>query len=122
MNMIDTMNKFLLQYPIEHPMHHTVARIVEIITLGDVAHKLEYCTQSDGTYILDLFGVSINIRSVIRYDNQLQTCQITYQYPGQSVHTCRLNEKQKVLLSRAMKQKQGLTKFNPDWAFESVVE
>ena len=97
-------------------------RIVEIITLWDIAHKVEYCTQFDGEYILELFGMPLDIYSTIKYNNQLQKCQITYQYPDRSVHTCRLNEQQKTLLSRAMKQKQGLNKFVPDWAFESVVE
>jgi hypothetical protein len=87
-----------------------------------VAHKLEYCTQFEGNYTLELFGMPLHIYSTIKYDNQLQKCQITYQYPDQSIHTCRLDEQQKILLSRAMKQKQGLNKFFPDWALESVVE
>jgi hypothetical protein len=72
--------------------------------------------------VLELFGMSLDIYSTIRYDNQLKKCQITYQYPDKSVHTCHLNEQQKVLLSQTMKQKQGLNEFDPNLVFESVVE
>jgi hypothetical protein len=116
------MNKFLSKYPVDHPMYRTVNRIVEIIKLGEIAHKLEYCTQLDDTYVIDLFGMPLRINSTIKYNNQLKLCQITYQYPDQSVHTCNLNEEQKILLARAMKQKQGLTTFILEWSFESVVE
>jgi hypothetical protein len=72
--------------------------------------------------VLELFGMPLTIHSTIKYDHQLQGCQMTYQYPDKSTHTCLLDDEQKILLSQAMKQKQGLQEFDPELTFESIME
>lgn len=121
-NMILTMNKFLKKFEKTHPLYSTVTRMVDIITLGDVAYKLGYCTQFEWWYVIDLFGAPMNIISTIKYDATNKKCVITYQYPDKSVHTCRLGDSQKELISKMMWDKQWLVESTSSNTFESVVE
>jgi hypothetical protein len=122
MNMLSTMQKFLTKYASDHPLYSTISRMMDIIKLGEVANKIEYCTQFDDHYMLDLFGMPMKIRSTIKYSSTLQKCEVTYQYPDTSVHTCRLDESGKSLLARMMRNKQGLGEPNYEQNFESVIE
>lgn len=102
------MNKFLAKYTPDHPVYATIQRMVDIIKLGEVAHKLEYCTQFDDTYVLELFGLPMRIHSTIKYAQAIKRCEMTFQYPDQSIHSCRFDEAQKQLISQMIKDKQWL--------------
>jgi|GEM_PF-2305079 len=120
--MIEIMRKFLLKYDPSQPLYGTITDIMNIIKLGDVAHKLEYCTQFDDSYILDLFGQEMDLYSTIKYSNTFRRCEMTFQYPDSSVHTCRLDDSEKLLLSQMLINKQGLTESTSTQTFESILE
>lgn len=107
-NMLIVMNKFLAKYTPDHPVYATIQHMVDIIKLGEVANKLEYCTQFDDSYRLDLFGLQMKIYSTIKYSQTTKRCEMTFQYPDQSVHSCRFDEAQKQLVSKMIKDKQWL--------------
>lgn len=122
-NMITTMHKFMKKMPEVHPLYRTVQDIIDIIVLWEVAHKVEYCTQYDWEYHIELFGMDTSITSVIKYDPVIEKCMVSYKYQDGSIHTCSLNESQKVQTSRTLQIKQYLEQ-NTKWmqTFESLIE
>lgn len=120
LTMLSTINKFLTNYDSSQPLYSILTRIVAIIKLGEVSHKLEYCTQFDDAYYLTLFGKEITIHSAIKYDSTSARCTITFAYPDGSVHSCALSDVDRDALAWALEAKQGLTS-STTTSFESML-
>ena len=121
-DMIIIMNKFLKKYNADNPLYLTIKGIMDIIILWDIAHKVENCTQYDDIYQFNLFGVSLMMHSTIRYSRIFDACEVTYEYPDQSVHTCRLNDEQKLQMAKMLRVKQDLDELKSKDTFEWMLE
>lgn len=122
LDMIITMKKFISNYDQGKPLSHTMIKIMNIIKLWEVAHKIEYCTQFDDKYVLNLFGQDMNLHSTIRYSAALNQCEVNFTYPDNSVHTCYLGDSEKDLLAQMLYQKQWLDEPQSNDRFESTLE
>jgi len=120
-NMIIIMQKFLNNYTITHPLYTTIERMINIIKIGEFAHKIEYCTQYTDSYHLNIFGIDVTLRSTIKYNSVKQRCDVTFTYPDSSIQTCLLQEEHKLLLAQSLIDKQWL--YASEWSsFESVLD